>query len=63
MVFDELKIPGDDSDYYILEEEYETISLNDIVWDRVKNEDKVEKMAFDKLTIPGDDSDYDILEE
>ena len=32
MAFYDLTIPGYDSDYYILEEEHETISFNDIVW-------------------------------
>ena len=30
--FYELTLPGDDSEYYILEEEHETISLNYIAW-------------------------------
>ena len=38
MVFDELNIPGDDSDYKILEEEPETVSLNDTVWVETKKE-------------------------
>ena len=38
MIFDNLTINGDYSDYDILEEEQETISSNDIVWVRVKNE-------------------------
>ena len=32
MAFDDLTIPGDYSDYDILEEEKETISKNDEVW-------------------------------
>ena len=38
MSFDKLTINGDYSDYDILEEEQETISSNDIVWVKVKNE-------------------------
>ena len=38
MTFDKLIITGDDSDYDILDEEYETIYLNNIVWVRVKKE-------------------------
>ena len=38
MVFDELNIPGDDSDYKILEKEPETVSLNDTVWVETKKE-------------------------
>ena len=36
--FDDLTITGDYSDYDVLEEEQETISLNYIVWFKVKNE-------------------------
>ena len=36
MDFDELTIPGDYSDYDILEEEKETISKNDEVWFQTK---------------------------
>ena len=35
--FEDLRITGDYSDYDVLEEELETISLNDIVWVKVKN--------------------------
>ena len=35
--FDELIITCDYSEYDVLEEEQETISLNDIVWVKVKN--------------------------
>ena len=38
MVFDELNIPGDDSDYKILEKVPETVSLNDTVWVETKKE-------------------------
>ena len=34
--FYDLTITGDYSDYDILEEEQETVSLNDIVWVKVK---------------------------
>ena len=37
MGFDDLTIPDDDSDYDILYEEHEAISLNDIVWVKDKN--------------------------
>ena len=35
--FDDLTIPGDYSDYYIFEEEKETISKNDEFWIKNKN--------------------------
>ena len=38
MDFYELKIPGDYSDYDILDEEKETISIYDEVWVKTKNE-------------------------
>ena len=38
MDFDDLSIPGDDSDYVILEEEHETISLNVTIWVKTKKE-------------------------
>ena len=37
MDFYDLTIPGDYSDYDILEEEKETISLNDEVWVKIKS--------------------------
>ena len=36
MAFDDLTIPGDDSDYAILEEGKETIHKNDEVWVKTK---------------------------
>ena len=36
MAFDDMTIPGDYSDYDILEEEKETISKNDEVWVKTK---------------------------
>ena len=39
MDFDYLTIPGDYSNYDILEEEKESISLNDIVWVKLKMRD------------------------
>ena len=36
MAFDKSTIPGDDSDYDILEEERETLLLNDTVWIKTK---------------------------
>ena len=38
MDFDELTIYSDDSDDDVLEEEHETIYLNNIVWVKVKKE-------------------------
>ena len=38
MVFDDLTIPGDDSDCGILEEERETTSLCNIVWVKLKRQ-------------------------
>ena len=38
MAFDDLTIPGDYSDYDILEEEKENISKNDEVWVKTKKE-------------------------
>ena len=38
MDFDDLTIPGDYSDYDILEEEQETILLNDTVWVKTKKD-------------------------
>ena len=32
MAFEKLTIPGDEIDYDILDEEHETLSLNNIVW-------------------------------
>ena len=37
IAFDDFTIPDDDSDYYILKEEHETISFNDTVWIKTKN--------------------------
>ena len=38
MFFDDLNIPGDYSDYDLLEEEKENISKNDEVWVKTKKE-------------------------
>ena len=38
MAFDDLTIPSDYSDHDILEEEKETISLNDEVWVKTKKD-------------------------
>ena len=48
---DELTIPGDDSDYDILEEEHETISLSNIVLVKVKKE----TWQGNVITIPSSD--------
>ena len=47
MYFDYLTIPGDYSNYDILEEEKESISLNDIVWVKLKMRDvEVEQCKY-----------------
>ena len=46
MAFDDLTITGNYSDYYILEEEKETISKNDDVWVRTKNDIWIERVLL-----------------
>ena len=57
-IFDNLTITGDYSDYDVLEEEQDTVSLNDIFWIKVKKEIWQGRLIQIPYSIKEEDSEH-----